>query len=472
MIHLPLLRAGQAYRSLDRIQVNHIATGEPLVEISQANRGLIARDLGQMEHNKHLLQELSVAELVQVCKRAAVLFTEGELPLGDGAQTAADYVEQVSATTGLPQALARANMAKIHKVLDEMELVLDGLTRGLDLKVLDAGQNVQDGRPLSYVSLANALGAVLPSNSPGVHSLWLPAIPLKTPLVLKPGREEPWTPYRIAQAFIKAGCPPQALSFYPTDHGGGAEVLLRCQRALLFGGGATVDPWRADPGVQIHGPGFSKVLIGADKLDQWEDYLDLMVTSIAANGGRSCINASSIWVPARGAEIAAALGERLAQIQARPLDDPQAGIAAFTNPQMAHKISQIIDAQLGEAEDVTAATRGTARVAEAGGCTFLNPTLVRVPDSEHPLAKAEYLFPFASLVEAPQEEWVKRMGPSLVVTAITEDVKLVQELLSSPHIERLNLGPMPTNSVSWDQPHEGNLFDFLYRQRALQTQVA
>ncbi len=30
-----------------------------------------------------------------------------------------------------------------------------------------------------------------------------------------------------------------------------------------------------------------------------------------------------------------------------------------------------------------------------------------------------------------------------------------------PEIERLNLGPVSTMKVSWDQPHEGNLFEFL-----------
>ena len=80
-------------------------------------------------------------------------------------------------------------MDKIHRVGIEMPAVLSGLTRGLDLTVLDAGPS-----PLHFASHAQALGCILPSNSPGVHALWLPAIPLKTPLVLKPGREEPWTP--------------------------------------------------------------------------------------------------------------------------------------------------------------------------------------------------------------------------------------------------------------------------------------
>jgi hypothetical protein len=37
------------------------------------------------------------------------------------------------------------------------------------------------------------------------------------------------------------------------------------------------------------------------------------------------------------------------------------------------------------------------------------------------------------------------------------------------HIDRLNLGALPTCRVVWDQPHEGNLFEHLYRQRAFQA---
>ena len=40
------------------------------------------------------------------------------------------------------------------------------------------------------------------------------------------------------------------------------------------------------------------------------------------------------------------------------------------------------------------------------------------------------------------------------------------------HIDRLNIGPIPTFKLSWDQPHEGNLFEHLYRQRAFQIEGA
>ena len=142
---------------------------------------------------------------------------------------------------------------------------------------------------------------------------------------------------------MEAGCPPQAFGFYPTDYSGAGEILLQCGRSLLFGGGSTVAPWQANPNVQIHGPGRSKIIIAADRVSRWEEYLDLMVSSVAENGGRSCINASGVWVPSHGREIAEALAKRLAEIAPKPLDDPDAEIAAFTNPKVAEGISGLID---------------------------------------------------------------------------------------------------------------------------------
>jgi hypothetical protein len=68
----------------------------------------------------------------------------------------------------------------------------------------------------------------------------------------------------------------------------------------------------------------------------------------------------------------------------------------------------------------------------------------------------------------PQAEMLQKIGPSLVVTAITEDSDFQEQLLDSALIQRLNLGNIPTNKISWDQPHEGNMFEFLYQRRAIE----
>jgi hypothetical protein len=107
---------------------------------------------------------------------------EAALPLGEGqTQSPQEYVEALSATSGLPHALVRRNMTKIHQVFTEMPTILRGLTRGMDLNIIDQGSGEQAGVPVSYFAVTDALGVVLPSNSPGVNSLWMPAVALKIP---------------------------------------------------------------------------------------------------------------------------------------------------------------------------------------------------------------------------------------------------------------------------------------------------
>jgi hypothetical protein len=465
-IHIPALRLGVPYRSVDRLTT----TG---AEVSQVNSGLIRRDLLGIAKATEELAAIPTPRLLAICKKAGELFLQGTLPVGDDDrdQTADDYVRQVSASCGLPHALVRNNMGKIALVLTDMTTILKGLTRGLDPTVIDAGMGVQQGVPVSFYRTTDSLGVVLPSNSPGVNSLWIPAIALKVPVVLKPGRDDPWTPYRIIQALYAAGCPRSALSFYPTSHEGAHALLAIAGRSQLFGDASITKRYAGDPRVELHGPGYSKVLIGADKSADWKRLLDVLVASVAANGGRSCVNASAIVVASHGKEIAAALAERLAAIVPRDADDNKAGLAGFANPAMAESISQTIDTALQEpgAEDVTARFRGGPRLVQHQGRTFLKPTVVLCGSFDHPLANREFLFPYCSVVEVPQDQMLAKIGPSLVVSAISDDPAWRRQLLASPLIHRLNLGAMATSHVHWDQPHEGNLFEFLYRRRAVQT---
>ena len=474
MLHIPLLRKGEPYKSLDIVRVPHHRTREPSVEISQANVGLIRRDLLDQEKGKRSLEAFTCAELIEMCARAAEIFAHDELPIGDEMQSPQSYVEQVSATTGLPFRLARRNMEKISGVMAEMEIVLKGLTRNLDLRILDSGFGEIQGQAVSFFPRTQSLGVVLPNNSPGVHSLWVPAIALKTPLVLKPGSAEPWTPYRIIQAFIKAGVPREAFSYCPSGHAGANEILHRTGRGMVFGDVNSTAPWQGDSRVEVHGPGYSKILIGDDCIDEWEEYLDIMVTSILENGGRSCVNASGVWVSAHAEEIAEALAKKLAEVVPRAADDEQAQLAPFVDANVAARISAMIDGGLQQpgARDVTASFRGSERLVEWQGCAYLLPTIVLCDDYEHPLANREFLFPFASVVKVKQDEVPEVIGPSLVVTAITRDRRLIRKLLSSPQVDRLNLGAVATNQISWDQPHEGNLFEHLYARRAFQQAIA
>jgi acyl-CoA reductase-like NAD-dependent aldehyde dehydrogenase len=469
VLHIPILRWGEPYKSMDVDKVVHFATGEVLAEVSRANAGLVERDMRHARRARERLRGIPIANLLQMVKKAADLYTQAELPLGDGTQTPDQFVRMQSATTGLPEHMCRFNMKKNHFVLNEMERILDSLTRGLDLNILSRGYGVEArGVPVSYQAQTPVLGMVLPSNSPGVHTLWLPIIPLQIGLVLKPGPQEPWTPYRMAQAFVEAGIPRQAIAIYPGLGDVGAAVLAHCPRSLIFGGTATVEQYKGNPRVQAHGPGFSKILLGDDKVDDWRKYLDLMVDSVLVNSGRGCINCSGIWVSRHGRAVAEALAERMGPVEPLPPDDPKAALAAFTVPGQADGVNADIDNDLRESgvHDLTA--RFGKRLVKKERCDYLRPTVIYCESPEKNIAKKEYMFPFATVVQCPQEKMLESIGPTLVCTAITEDAKFQRALADATHIDRLNIGPMPTIQLNWLQPHEGSIVDFLFRARAFQ----
>ena len=472
MIHVPVLRWGQPYKSLSVDRVFHFDSGEPIAEFSQSDGMLIRRDLKQAHRARQVLREIPATELVARCERAADIFVNDELPIGETPQTPAQFVRCQSATTGLPEHMCRSNMGKLHYVLSNMGRILDALTRGLDLDILSEGYGRDaQGRLVSWQAQTDVLGCVLPSNSPGVHSLWLPVIPLQVGLLLKPGAQEPWTPYRMAQALYKAGVPKEAIGVYPSGADAGPALLQACPRTMIFGGQQTIEKYAGDPRVQVHGPGWSKILFGDDMIDRWQDHLDLMEQSVAANSGRSCINCSSIWVSRNGREIAAALAERLARVKPLPPEDPEAPLAAFTVAGVGEAISGMIDADLaqGGAEDVTAQIRGGSRAVARERCSYLLPTVVYAKSPHQPIVSREYMFPFVVVVECPEEEMLERIGYTLVATALTDNPQLRQRLLDSKDIDRLNIGPVPTTKLDWLQPHEGNIVEWLYRSRAFQS---
>ncbi|GIW78752.1 MAG: aldehyde dehydrogenase [Gemmatales bacterium] len=474
MITIPVLRWGEPYKSMDVDKVVHFATGEVLAETGRANSGLVERDMRHAQRARDILREIPIPELIKMVKKAGELYAQAELPLGDGTQTPKEFARMQSATTGLPEHMCEFNMKKNQFVLDNMERILDSLTRGLDLEILSRGYGIEkrghppEDVPVSFQAQTPVLGMVLPSNSPGVHTLWLPIIPMQIGLVLKPGPQEPWTPYRMTQAFYEAGIPKQAIAIYPGLGDVGAAVLNSCPRSLIFGGTATVEQYKGNPRVQAHGPGFSKILIGDDQVDHWEKYVDIIADSVLLNSGRGCINCSGIWMSRNGRKLAEAVAEKIGPVEPLPPEDPKAALAAFTVPGMADNISKAIDDDLKEngVHDMTA--RFGNRLVKKERCDYLRPTVIYCESPEPAIAKKEYMFPFCTVVECPQEQMIERIGPTLVCTLISEDKKLQRAAADATHIDRLNIGPIPTIQLNWLQPHEGNIVDFLFRARAFQ----
>src|SRR3954466_13890823 len=470
-MHLPVLRWGQPYDSLEKDEVVHFSTGEPIATVSRANGGLIQRDARQASRAREGLGANPIPGLVDRAGKTGELYMNATLPMGTGTQTPEEFARAQSASTGLPERMCRANMKKNAFVLAEMRRILESLTRSSSLDVLSSGYGEERGVPISYQVQSPVVGLVLPSNSPGVHTLWLPIIPLQIGLVLKPGPQEPWTPYRMAEAFFQAGIPREAISLYPGGADVGAAVLDALDRSMIFGGQPTIDRYRGNPKVQAHGPGFSKILLGDDTVDDWPSYLDVIVDSVFANSGRGCINCSGIWASRHTREIAEAIAKRLGAVRPLPANHPDATLAAFTVPGVAAAISQAIDADVKAAgvTDVSAKYRDGSRMIKDGRAEFLLPTIVHCASPDAAIARKEYMFPFAAVVECSQDRMIDAIGPTLVCSAITNDSEFRRRLVDAVNIDRLNLGPVPTIQLNWLQPHEGNIVDFLFRARAFQT---
>ena len=86
MVHVPILRKGVPYRSLDVVRTPHYRTRENFVEISIANVGLIRRDLLDQHSAREALASFSTPELIAISRKAADIFLNETLPLGDTSQ--------------------------------------------------------------------------------------------------------------------------------------------------------------------------------------------------------------------------------------------------------------------------------------------------------------------------------------------------------------------------------------------------
>lgn len=468
--HIPILRHGRPYESLEKESIESF-DGRALAEVSIANPGLIEWDAGLVPSSAEALREKSTREILNACSRAAEIFLHDALPLDpDGPpQSAEDYVAHVSATTGLPQAFCRIHMQRLHGALTHLEQSLYGLTRGLTPEDLDRGRATIDGFAMRHVHKSDCLAAVLPSNAPGVNALWFPALGLRTPVAIRPGHADPWTPLRLIAALVKAGLPPETFSFYPSGHAGGHALVRSRSAAMVFGGSETVALYGDRASVELHGSGQSKLIFGPDQCGAWEQHLDLIEQSVLYNGGRSCINASTIVVTEGAKELADLLARRWATIEPAALDDGNAQLAGFVDPDVAESLNDALDTALNEAgaRDVSTEIRGESRLVRAHGLSFLLPTVLHCEILYHPLTQVERPFPMVSVVEVPASQIKDWLSYSLSVTVVSEDPDLLEALTRSERIGNLHLGDIPTTHKDWGQPHEGNLFELLMRRSAL-----
>ena len=144
-------------------------------------------------------------------------------------------------------------------------------------------------------------------------------------------------------------------------------------------------------------------------------------------------------------------------------------MAAFTVPGMAAAVWGMIESDLKEAGVTHLTEQHGERLVEQERCAYLRPMIVHCESPDNEIAKKEYMFPFSTVVECPEDQMLARIGPTLVGTVITKNESLIRAATNATHIDRLNIGAIPTTKLNWLQPHEGSIIDFLFRSRAYQV---
>src|SRR5437764_14726061 len=95
---------------------------------------------------------------------------------------------------------------------------------------------------------------------------------------------------------------------------------------------------------------------------------------------------------------------------------------------MAQIVWKMIEADLRE-DGVTHSTEKYGpRLVEKERCAYLRPVIVHFKSPANAIAKKEYMFPFATVVECPQDKMLESIGPTLVGPGIPDNAKFIHEL--------------------------------------------
>jgi acyl-CoA reductase-like NAD-dependent aldehyde dehydrogenase len=405
MRHMPILRHGVIYRSLDTRTLRAPGTEAPLAEVSLANPGLIRRDARRAPGPALAPQVMGDAlQRAADLLHAPVGLDPSEAPMG-----VAEFKSLVEASTGLSDAV----------ITHQLALLAETLT--------DLGRRAPQITPAPIRDLA----VVLPSNALAVNRAWLPALALGARVALKPGAADPFTPYRLVAALTAAGIPREHFSIYPSDHDTTGALIGAWPRTQLFGDASVVARYGDDPHVQVNGPGRSAVILGSSV--DWAAQLGPLIEGIALHSGRSCLNTSSIVTLAddtTAADIARALAQGLQS--ARPV--------SLGDPTKTHAVDTRINGALKTpgARDLSLDTRAHPRCTSSpDGQHTLAPTVVHCHDPQHALARIELPFPFVSVTAVSPESLIDWLGTTLSVATLGVDSALEHAIKTADAIERL-----------------------------------
>jgi acyl-CoA reductase-like NAD-dependent aldehyde dehydrogenase len=451
LLALDALGPAGAYHARERQTITDVA-GNPLAELSLVPSLYVTRAMAAL----HKAGTLPVDERLAALAHAGQIHASGTV----AGMSAAEHLFLVSRASGMPIAVVRS--------------AADAIARS----AAEAYRSVQYARPVGAVNdwrdplartgrgvwtrRGDVFAVHAPGNHPGVHGLWLEALALGYRVAVRPSRRDPFTPHRLITALREAGFGDDRVVLLPTGYDAADAILRGADLAMAYGGEDVMRKYAAHATVLPQGPGRSKILLTADV--DWREHLDVIVDSISHEGGRGCVNTTAVFVEGDTTAISQAIAERLAELPSLPPEDERAVLPVVPLPE-AEKLERYLR---GKAAGTVPWLGADGVVDELGdGSAVLRPAVHEVdrPDAEQ--AGVELSFPCVWIAPWTREAGVQPLKETLVLTAITHDVSLVDALVAEPTISNVYVGDHPTYWMEPGIPHDGYLAEFLMRTKAV-----
>lgn len=451
MLRLDVLGPAGPYRSRKQETV-HDVTGRPMASLSLAPVLYVTRALKAMRRG----ETLPVDERVAAIARAGTAFATATV----AGISAEEYQRTVSAVSGMPISTMRSATAAIAHA--------SGL----------AHHSAQQARPVSavtdwrdpltrtgravWIRRGDVFAVHAAGNHPAVHQAWLDALALGYRVAVRPSRREPLTPYRLVTALRDAGFRDDQVVLLPTDHHSADEIVRQADRSLVYGGDDVMRKYADHPTVLPQGPGRSKILLTADA--DWALALDTIVDSISSGGGVGCVNATAVLVEGDPTPVAEAISARLAHLPSLPPLDEHAILPVFSTD-VARRLEKHLQAR---AEGTTSWLGGDGNVDELGdGSAVLRPAVHQVDSPFADQIGVELGFPCVWIAPWNRETGIAPLRDTLVLTAITTDERLLDDLVAEPTISNVHIGHHSTSWMEAGLPHDGYLGEFLMRSKTV-----
>lgn len=447
MAVLDALGPGGEYRTRKRELITDVS-GEPVAEMTIVPPLYVARTVNAQRK----MRPLPPVEREAALTRAAEMFVSNEI----GGLDFDRYIGITSRVSGLPIAVTRASA---HSVAEQVAAVSESVRPAQPAGAERDWRCIRNGGAV-WSRRGEVFAAHASGNAPGVHGLWPQALALGYRVAVRPSRREPFTGQRLIAALRESGFRPEDVSFLPTDYTGADEIIRSADLAMVYGGQDVVDKYATDPRVWVNGPGRAKMLFTAEQ--DWREHLDLIVDSICAFGGTACVNATAVLYEGDATALAEAIAERLSAVVPLPITDERARLPVVSTA-AALSIAEFLGIRAAGATALLGADRVIADFGD--GTAALRPAvhLLAAPDLVR--LNTELAFPCVWVSPWSRDDGLVPLRRSLVVNAITDDERLIDELLDEPSVPNVYSGPYPTWHSASHIPHDGFLAEFLMRTK-------